>query len=1215
MCCIALVIAIPSIPLGATGHVYYVKPNDSYHCPVECHTLAYYVANVTTYFTSNTTMIFLPGNHSLANGTVQIGNITDLTLIGNDSFIPGPYGLPPESSSRVECKGAVVFSFENITGLGIQNLTILSCGGIIRVFYSPRTTALFLCNIFDLTMSGVTVRNSSGYGLYGSNILGNCNINGSTFAFNSGSHSYYGGNMELYYGNCPLTAASMVYIGYSKFLYGNNWRKYPYGSGLNIAMECTNVSITVDNVTMIGNEGNNGGNFAIFHNTTGITFPVIVKNCHIYGGIADIGAGMYISLATDSSHCSYGEFLHISNTTFTNNRAWINGGGIYMAHNVQPLICNYSGQFVVIENSTFCNNSKSRKSHVGGSVVYTTNFHIPGYQHHSVPQLQLVLKNCNFSQNFDALHYASSAAVFTNDEADVLIINSTFQNNNCTAITAVNSNIIFSGNVTITGNIGNKGGGLILCGDSFMYLQPNTTVLFSGNHAKHTGGAIYAAEDGCLQEQTGCFFQLDAQVKPQLLSSIHVLFENNSATIAGSAVYGGSIDYCYLFSSTWRRENLESSFVFNSVFSPNHSSSDMSFITSDPIGVCFCDHNMTWRNCSNKYLYVTAYPGETFNISVVVVGQCDGTVPGEIFANFQSATNRSSLIHYEYVQVINSTKCSQLNYTVFSVALQETLVLTTQQTETYFFAPYVDVKLQKCPLGFTLTHSPYHCDCVDILAEHGVRCDINGPSIDRQTPVWIGYGYNSSEILFQHQCPLDYCKPHDIVIATNNTSFNQDEQCAFNRKGILCGECKENLSLALGSSQCVPCSNVYLLLLLAFAVAGVVLVVLIAVCNLTVTEGTINGLVFYANIIQINRATFFPPLPHNSFIRFISGVLTVFISWINLDLGIQTCFYDGMDTYIKTWLQFAFPIYIWVIAGVIIILSQKFAIFARLVGRNGVQLLATLFLISYAKLQRTIIAAVSFILIETSNSSESVVWLYDGNVPYLQGKHIPLFVVAALFGLVSLPYTFILLFIPCLQKKSNVKPLFWVNRLKPLFDAYTGPYKDKYRFWTGFLLFVRAILFAIHAVNIYGDPEVNVTVSAGACFLLLMVIHGGIYKKWPLDILESSFFLNLGILCILTSYVNHSHGNQTAVTYTSVGIAFVTFLSILFYHTYTKTISSYPWRRFSIWLSRRRNPQAVLEPVVAEGDSSAEENEPLLTHTPRVVHMRDQYREALLASN
>ena len=32
------------------------------------------------------------------------------------------------------------------------------------------------------------------------------------------------------------------------------------------------------------------------------------------------------------------------------------------------------------------------------------------------------------------------------------------------------------------------------------------------------------------------------------------------------------------------------------------------------------------------------------------------------------------------------------------------------------------------------------------------------------------------------------------------------------------------------------------------------------------------------------------------------------------------------------------------------------------------------------------------------------------------------------------------------------------NRFKPLFDAYMGPYKDRYRYWTGILLLARVVL-------------------------------------------------------------------------------------------------------------------------------------------------------------
>ena len=126
-----------------------------------------------------------------------------------------------------------------------------------------------------------------------------------------------------------------------------------------------------------------------------------------------------------------------------------------------------------------------------------------------------------------------------------------------------------------------------------------------------------------------------------------------------------------------------------------------------------------------------------------------------------------------------------------------------------------------------------------------------------------------------------------------------------------------DLSLVLGSDQCLNCSNTYLLLLLPFAVAGVVLVAFIKLLDITVSSGFINGLIFYSNIVKVNEHIF---LPHRT-----TNPITLFISWFNLDLGIETCFYDGLDAYAKAWLQFVFPFYLWCIAGLIII-SARYSI-------------------------------------------------------------------------------------------------------------------------------------------------------------------------------------------------------------------------------------------------------------------------------------------------
>ena len=176
-----------------------------------------------------------------------------------------------------------------------------------------------------------------------------------------------------------------------------------------------------------------------------------------------------------------------------------------------------------------------------------------------------------------------------------------------------------------------------------------------------------------------------------------------------------------------------------------------------------------------------------------------------------------------------------------------------------------------------------------------------------------------------------------------------DEQCAFNRSGILCGACQHNHSHVFGTSACRECSSMWALLWVpVIALTGIALVVLLIVLNLTVSVGTINGLIFYANVVRANHATFFPPNTTNSF-------LSWFIVWINLDLGIEACFYNGLDAYVKTWLQFVFPLYIWFLVITIIVLSHYFTLAARLSGRNAVPVLATLFLLSYVKLLRIII--------------------------------------------------------------------------------------------------------------------------------------------------------------------------------------------------------------------------------------------------------------------
>ena len=89
---------------------------------------------------------------------------------------------------------------------------------------------------------------------------------------------------------------------------------------------------------------------------------------------------------------------------------------------------------------------------------------------------------------------------------------------------------------------------------------------------------------------------------------------------------------------------------------------------------------------------------------------------------------------------------------------------------------------------------------------------------------------------------------------------------------------------------------------LGSALVGVVLIAVLLILNLTVAVGTLNGLIFYANIIAANKGTYLLFQKPN--------FRTVLIAWFNLEFGFDTCYFEGMDMYAKTWIHMAFPVYI-----------------------------------------------------------------------------------------------------------------------------------------------------------------------------------------------------------------------------------------------------------------------------------------------------------------
>ena len=706
-------------------------------------------------------------------------------------------------------------------------------------------------------------------------------ISKSTVEF--GNASGIGGGMAFLttaFPGCPSSMIGLkpnsINIVDSTFQY-NTARKS--GGGLDIEFSvpseyfCSSAEVKITNVTFLNNtvstvpyEVNGaevltqGGNIYILDiNGHWFNNSVRIHNCLIEGGIAMSGGGIYSStLITNSvGFCQKRtemEVLIISNTHFICNRATYAGlsGASLLVHELPNV---YNMTFYSMVTTIYFKKIRVIDSIFDGTCANFSNIIITGlegYAPYLPTRYSVAFINVSFQgystdlssppstfhsqQQFDNLILTnpSELALYTPYPGVRLffIPNTTFigceffESTVESALYAVSTNVFFGGNITFRDNIATYGGGLLLLDNSVMYLTPNTHIVFSHNHATYAGGAIYVKSDGFSlgNGKSMCFYQFDAINQNISDLNIQITFENNTAYFAGSALYGGFVDICLIGLSTERNN------YFDSIFKVQNTDENPTAISSDPQMVCPC--NESKPNCGScpQVWSVYTYPGAQFHLQAVIVGQKDGIVPGVVRAAVQNTS--AVLGDLQYSQATGKS-CTTLNYTVYSSPTEETITLMTETIPNRLTLKglIINVTLLPCPWGFTLTGAPPKCDCADELRKHHIdTCNITTNTITRPPPLWIGYYHsgNNSEhpvegVLVHDSCPFDYCKPEQLSIQLNDS----DKQCAFNHSGILCGACQPGLSLALGTSRCLKCSNKYLMLLFAFTAAGLALVFLL----------------------------------------------------------------------------------------------------------------------------------------------------------------------------------------------------------------------------------------------------------------------------------------------------------------------------------------------------------------------------------------------------
>ena len=111
---------INTLSYCSTENVYCVTPTATScsSCPkiTHCATLSKYAQEAKLYFTSNTTMVFLPGNHVL-DRNISVDNVTRLTMHGESSS---------DNMATIVHNGYVGFSFTNMEDFKICSLAFTS---------------------------------------------------------------------------------------------------------------------------------------------------------------------------------------------------------------------------------------------------------------------------------------------------------------------------------------------------------------------------------------------------------------------------------------------------------------------------------------------------------------------------------------------------------------------------------------------------------------------------------------------------------------------------------------------------------------------------------------------------------------------------------------------------------------------------------------------------------------------------------------------------------------------------------------------------------------------------------------------------------------------------------------------------------------------------------------------------------------------------------
>ena len=1106
--------------------VHHVIPDDEYN---QCNstgsarisTLQYYLNNTKRYFQSNTELRFEQGYHYLCKDWL-LQNVSNVTINGNSSIL----------SCIKPSLGIAIVKATNIT---IKNFYITYCSKY-RYYNTEqkhktihtrmlRKSAIFIYYSADvvITNTSITINKSYTSGIIGINIA---TRNLSTSFTNitvlmqceKSVNNSLSGIMLFYYDSKDFNIIETVVI-----IYRFNYKTYglcdnSFALRLIMMHKEYNVTIQVENSSFTGlynssallyyAESCRNANKRSLLRFSGCEIKNNAGNRLISMFLIEIYSHSSIFYIVRSNHlCSkLANIILFENSDFINNTKMNSLINVLLKQNEQLNVV------VTIRKCNICFNDKLQLINTDSELklLKAISYTIKIYD------TKILSNSCAVKNRLSLITLTSGILLLRNS---VIIDNSNFE-----SIVKLHSSLLqFEGSTIFSGNYaryilwGTEGSYYVHTEFSKVYIKNNFVYLMAWTSQTYTKNSKQICINQFITTRKK---NLDQAFKNGAMLNFLVKQVNNIYTIPMYEINflkneSFKEDCVWLANTAF--QTTKSRDVLREVFNIGRTHANKTDIGKIPSSICPCS-NADDYNCSNHEIGST-YSGQKLTIKLIIpeIGntKSQGKYTTVMATTYDKSKVGCDIINaYEISQTNLNHQCNEYNYTIWygGNSSECELYLGIEDIPEIFY-----VKLLPCPVGFSLQESKKGCYCDQVLYTQLIKitsCNIEDGTVHRPANSWISGEAtdNYNTYMVSISCPFDYCLSHSSHLNLSEP----DLQCPFGRSGLLCGHCPKHLSTVFGSSHCEKCSNVTLLMILPVAFAGIFLVLMMFILNLTVTNGRINTFIFYFNIVSIN-ISMFTSLYSNPF-TFIA------LSLFNLDLGVKTCFYDGMDDYAKTWLQLTFPVYLIFIALALIIGSRYFKSIQRLTAQRGLPVLATLFLLSYTKVLLTVCHAIFFYstVIHLPSKHSTVVWSVDTSIPLFGIKFSILFGTCLALFLILIPFNILLLFTRSLMRFR------FISTFKPLLDAYFGPYKDKYYYWTGLQLLLRAVFFGLSTLA----NDVNLT--SGAILLgILLCVQGVLhpFKNWLINVQESVVLLNLLTLYISALYNDNNSKQELPIAW------------------------------------------------------------------------------------